>query len=230
MCGRFTQRFTWAQVHEYLSFFGTPRNLRPRYNVAPSQQVAAVRTEEDERCLSMFRWGLIPGWAKEPNIGFRLINARSETASTKPAFRAAFRARRCLIPVDGFYEWTGKGASRQPWLIDMKDESLFAFAGLWERWTVPEGLALTGSLAELSPGDRVETCTVLTTVANEAVRAVHDRMPVIVPPEHFDPWLAGESVPLEPYPAEAMRLRPVSTWVNRPSNDDPRCVEPVPLS
>ena len=167
-----------------------------------------MRTEEDERRLSILRWGLIPGWAKEPNIGYKLINARSETASSKPAFRAAFRARRCLIPVDGFYEWTGKGASRQPWLIEMKDGSIFAFAGLWERWTIPPSLALKGSLAELAPGDRVETCTVLTTAANEAVRAVHNRMPVILPPERFDAWLAGENVPLDPYPARAIRIQP----------------------
>ena len=230
MCGRFTQRFTWAQIHEYLSFFGTPWNLRPRYNVAPSQQVAAVREEEGGRRLSMLRWGLIPGWAKEPNIGYKLINARTETASTKPAFRAAWRNRRCLIPADGFYEWTGRGATRQPWLIRMTDDSLFAFAGLWERWTVRDGLTLKGSLAELSPGDMVETCTILTTAANEAVAPVHDRMPVIVPPERCAPWLAGESVPLEPYPAEAMQIQPVSTRVNKPSNDDPRCIEPIRLS
>ena len=230
MCGRFTQRFTWAQIHEYLSFFGTPWNLRPRYNVAPSQQVAAVRNEEGERRLSMLRWGLIPGWAKEPNIGYKLINARSETASTKPAFRAAFRARRCLIPADGFYEWTGRGATRQPWLITMKDDALFAFAGLWERWTIRENLTLKGSLAEYGPGDVIETCTILTTTANEAVTAVHDRMPVIVPHERFDPWLAGENIPLDPCPAEAITVQPVSTLVNKPSNDDPRCIELIHLS
>ena len=230
MCGRMTQRFTWAQIHEYLSFFGTPWNLRSRYNVAPSQQVAAVRAGEDGRRLSMLRWGLIPGWAKEPNIGYKLINARSETASAKPAFRAAWRHRRCLIPVDGFYEWTGRGATRQPWLITMKDDALFAFAGLWERWTVPEGLTLKGSLAELAPGDSLETCTILTTAANEAIAQIHHRMPVIVPREEFDPWLAGESIELGPYSAGAMKIQPVSTLVNKPANDDPRCVEPVHLS
>ena len=189
-----------------------------------------MRAEDDGRRLSMLRWSLIPGWAKEPNIGYRLINARSETASAKPAFRAAWRHRRCLIPVDGFYEWTGRGATRQPWLITMKDDALFAFAGLWERWTVPKGLTLKGSLADLAPGDSLETCTILTTAANDAIAQVHDRMPVIVPREKFDPWLAGESIELGPYPAGAMKLQPVSTLVNKPANDDPRCVEPARLS
>ena len=145
-----------------------------------------MRAEENSRRLSMLRWGLIPAWAKDPNIGYKLINARSETASAKPAFRGAWRHRRCLIPADGFYEWTGREATRQPWLITMKDDSLFAFAGLWERWTVPEGLNLRGSLAELAPGDSLETCTILTTAANDAIRELHDRMPVILPREHFE--------------------------------------------
>ena len=175
----------------------------------------------------MLRWGLIPAWAKEPNIGYKLINARAETAHEKPSFRAAFRARRCLIPADGFYEWAkaGKGKAKQPWLFGMKEGAGFAFAGLWESWTVREGLALTGSLAELAPGDALETCTILTTEANETVAPVHPRMPVILPAEALDPWLAGESVPLAPYPAEAMTAHPVSTLVNKPANDDARCVE-----
>ena len=227
MCGRFTQRFTWRELHERLGLIGPAANLRPRYNVAPGQKVAAVRSDGDARRLSMPRWGLIPSWAKEPNIGYRMTNARAETVRSKPAFRSAFRARRCLIPADGFYEWTRRGAAKQPWLIGMNDGALFAFAGLWEHWTVREGTALTGSLAELEPGEVIETCTILTTVANEAVAPVHDRMPVILPSEAVDPWLAGETVPLGPYPAEAMTVHPVSTLVNKPANDDPCCVEPV---
>ena len=230
MCGRFTQRFTWREVHEALSLFGTALNLRPRYNVAPSQNVAAVRLEHGERRLSMLRWGLIPAWSKDPRIGAKLINARLETAATKPAFRAAWKARRrCLIPADGFYEWTGRrGSTRQPWLIAMEDGALFAFAGLWERWVVREDAVLKGSLAELAPGDTLETFTVLTTEASAAVAPVHHRMPVIVPPSRISPWLAGEDVALEPWP-ESMRVRPVSAFVNKPSNDDPRCIEPVTL-
>ena len=230
MCGRFTQMFTWREVYEFLNLFGAPCNLEPRYNVAPSQNVAVVRAEAGRRQLSMLRWGLIPGWAREPNIGYRLINARAETAGAKPAFRAAWRApRRCLVPADGFYEWTRRGALRQPWLIAMHDGALFAFAGLWERWTVPEGTVLKGSLAEFAPGDSIETFTILTTAANEAVAPVHDRMPVILPPALFDSWLAGDDMALGPCPPEPMSVRPVSTLVNKPSNDDPRCIEPVTL-
>ena len=229
MCGRFTNRFTWKELHERLDLIGTPLNLRPRYNVAPSQDVAVARTSEEGRTLSMLRWGLIPAWAKDHAIGHKLINARSETAAEKPSFRSAFRHRRCLIPADGFYEWKRRGGTRQPWLFGLGDGEPMVFAGLWERWTVPEGAALTGSLAERSPGDAVETCTILTTAANETVSPVHGRMPVILPPEAWDVWLAGEEVPLGPYPADDMTAHPVSTHVNRPANDDPRCVEPVTL-
>ena len=130
MCGRFTKRFSWSEVQDWLSFITTPVNLVPRYNVAPGQQIAVVRAEDGGRCLAMMRWGLIPAWAKEPDIGYRMINARSETAWTKPSFRAAWRSRRCLNPADGFYEWTGERKARQPWLIEMKGGGIFYFAGL----------------------------------------------------------------------------------------------------
>ena len=230
MCGRYTNRFTWKELHERLDLIGTPLNLRPRYNVAPSQDVAAVRASDRGRTVAMLRWGLIPGWARDPAIGHKLINARSETAAEKPSFRSAFRHRRCLIPADGFYEWQRRGGARQPWLFGLRDGAPMIFAGLWERWSVPEGAALTGSLAERSPGDAVETCTILTTAANEAVAPVHGRMPVILAPDAWDAWLAGDEVPLGPYPADAITAHPVSTHVNRPANDDPRCVEPVSLT
>ena len=230
MCGRFTNRFTWKELHERLDLIGTPLNLRPRYNVAPSQDVAVARAAPDGRTLAMLRWGLIPSWAKDHAIGNKLINARSETAAEKPSFRSAFRNRRCLIPADGFYEWQRRGGARQPWLFGLRDGEPMVFAGLWERWTVPEGAALTGSLAERSPGDAVETSTILTTAANDTVSPVHGRMPVILPPDAWDAWLAGDGVPLGPYPADAMTAHPVSTHVNRPANDDPRCVEPIALS
>ena len=230
MCGRFTQRLSWAELHELMDLIGPPRNLRPRYNVAPSQDVAVVRAVDGGRSVSMLRWGLIPAWAKDPAIGYRLINARSETVAEKPSFRSAYRRRRCLIPADGFYEWQRLGKIRQPWLFGLRDGAPFAFAGLWERWTVPEGAALTGSLAELGAGDPVETCTILTTAANETVAPVHGRMPVILPRDACDPWLAGEDVSLAPFAADAMTAHPVSTLVNRPANDDPRCVEPVSLT
>ena len=230
MCGRFTQRLSWRELHELMDLVGTPLNLRPRYNAAPSQDVAAVRAAEEGRSLAMLRWGLIPAWARDPAIGHRLINARSETAAEKPSFRAAYRNRRCLIPADGFYDWQRRGKTRQPWLFGLRDGAPFAFAGLWESWTVPQGAALTGSLAERGPGDTVETCTILTTTANETVAPVHARMPVILPSDAYGCWLAGEDVPLAPYPPNAMTAHPVSTHVNRPANDDPSCVEPVALT
>ena len=230
MCGRFTQRLSWAELHELMDLIGPPRNLRPRYNVAPSQDVAVVRAVDGGRSVSMLRWGLIPAWAKDPAIGYRLINARSETVAEKPSFRSAYRRRRCLIPADGFYEWQRLGKIRQPWLFGLRDGAPFALAGLWERWTVPEGAELTGSLAELGAGDPVETCTILTTAANETVAPVHGRMPVILPRDACDPWLAGEDVSLAPYAPDAMTAHPVSTLVNRPANDEPRCVEPVSLT
>ena len=217
MCGRFTQTFSWDRADRFLDLSGPPLNLQPRYNVAPSQGAAVVRADRDgRRRLSMLCWGLIPAWAKDQRVGRKLINARSETARTKPSFRAAFAARRCLIPTDGFYEWKREGGAKQPWLIGMKDRGPFAFGGLWERWSAPGGGA-----------DAMETFAILTTAANETVAPIHDRMPVILPREAFGPWLAGAEVALGPYPPEAMTAWPVSALVNRPANDDPRCIESI---
>ena len=152
-----------------MDLIGAPLNLRPRYNVAPSQDVAVARPGDNGRTLAMLRWGLIPAWAKDSAIGHKLINARSETAAQKPSFRSAFRHRRCLIPADGFYEWQRRGGTRQPWLFRPRSGAPLVFAGLWERWTVPAGAALTGPLAERSPGGAVDTCTILTTAANGTV-------------------------------------------------------------
>ena len=229
MCGRFTLRRPWEEIDEYFRPAGPAWNVRPRYNVAPGQDVAVVRRGSGGRRLSMVRWGLVPGWARDPRIGSRLVNARSETATGKPAFRAAFRSRRCLVVADGFYEWAGRGRARQPWLFEIGGGELFALAGLWERWTVPAGPALPPSLAHLRPGDAVETCTILTTAANSVVAPVHHRMPVILPRTSFDAWLANDPVPLIPCSATAMTARPVSSAVNSASIDDSRCVEPATL-
>ena len=230
MCGRFTLRASWEELAAFLGLSGPARNLRPRYNVAPGQLVAAVRLEGTERRLSMLRWGFVPAGAKDPAIGHRLINARAETAHAKPLFRRAFASRRCLVPADGFYEWQREGARKRPWFIGTMGGGPFAFAGLWERWRVREGARLPPALADFAPGDAIETCTILTTAAHEAVARVHPRMPVILPPALFGPWLAGEAVALGPCLPETMTVRPVGTLVNKPSNDDPRCVEPVSLS
>jgi len=197
--------------------------LAPRYNIAPTQPVAAVRINRDtkERELTHLHWGLIPSWAKDPGIGSRMINARSETAAEKPSFRGAFKYRRCLVPADGFYEWQKLNGRKQPVRIHMKDGQPFAIAGLWEHWMDPGG-------------SEIESVTLLTTTPNELLEPVHNRMPVILAPEDYELWLdLGAQHPgevqhlLGPYPAEGMDFYPVSTHVNNPHNEDPQCIEPL---
>jgi putative SOS response-associated peptidase YedK len=220
MCGRFTLTTPMPVLAE-LFLFPEAAPQPPRYNVAPTQAVAAVRAADpNHRELAWCRWGLIPSWADDPGIGNRLINARAETAAEKPTFRSAFRHRRCLIPTDGFYEWQKTGGRKQPFYIKMRDGQPFAFAGLWERW---EG-----------GGEPVETCTILTTEANEVVRPVHDRMPVILAPEVYGRWLDPEVKKpellqplLHPFAADAMTAYPVSPVVNNPRNDSAKCIEPA---
>lgn len=200
-----------------------PSSVGPRYNIAPSQAVPAVRLDRTagEPRAALLRWGLIPHWADDPEIGNRLINARSETADRKPSFRDAFRRRRCVLPADGFFEWRTMNGAKQPWLVRMKNGSGFALGGLWDAWSGPGG-------------EVVESCTILTTEPNDVVAPLHGRMPVIVPRERFDVWLGGEGekVPplrtvLAPYPADEMEAYPVSRRVNTPANDDPGCIEHV---
>ncbi len=224
MCGRFTQRFSWREVHAFLSLIGPAANLRPRYNLAPSQSAAVVRSDAAGLQLSMLRWGLIPAWARDHRIGNKLINARAETAAVKPSFRAAFSQRRCLVPTDGFYEWRREDSGRQPWFIARPDGGPMAFAGLWEHWRVPRDAELRDSRAEHQPGDVVETFTILTTEANETLRALHHRMPVILSPERFEPWLRGEEVQLEPAPENLVVAHRVGRRVNNPRDDDPQCI------
>ncbi|MCH7813503.1 MAG: SOS response-associated peptidase, partial [Planctomycetes bacterium] len=173
------------------------------------------------RRLELLRWGLIPSWAKDPAIGARMINARSETAAEKPSFRAAFRRRRCLLPADGFYEWQRSGRVKQPYYIRLKHGPPFALAGLWEQWHSPDG-------------SLVETCTILTTEPNELVKPLHNRMPVLLTPDVFDLWLdpamtdpARIQPLLRPCPPEQMIAQPVTTHVNSPRNDDPACIQPL---
>lgn len=221
MCGRFTLTVDGEQLAEQLDLPAVPE-IAPRYNIAPTQPVAAVRASmaAGRRELTYFHWGLIPSWAKDLKIGARMINARAETAAEKPAFRAALKYRRCLVPADGFYEWQKTNGKKQPIYIKMADGRPFAFAGLWEHW-------------QGADGSEIESCTLLTTTPNDLVRPIHDRMPVILHPEDYDLWLdpkmqtAGPLQPLlQPYPAEEMTLYPVSTLVNTPQIDDPRCIEP----
>ncbi len=219
MCGRFTLRSPADAVAELFELAQVP-SLEPRYNICPTQDVAAVvmPREGTERVMQMLRWGLIPSWARDPAIGARMINARAETVASKPSFRSAFKRKRCLIVADGFYEWRKLERRKQPYYIHLSDKQPFAFAGLWERWEAPKG-------------DAVDSCTIITTQPNELLMPLHDRMPVILPREAHDAWLdpdncevaALESL-LRPYPAASMAAHPVDTKVNNPSFDSPECI------
>ena len=218
MCGRYTQTHSGSDLAAAFQLTTEPAPP-PRYNIAPSQPVCAVIAGREYR---IFQWGLVPSWAKDYKIGYRLINARSETAAEKPSFRAAFKRRRCLIPADGFYEWqrTANNRKKQPFYIHLRDRPVFALAGLWEQWKSGDGSYL-------------ETCTILTTAPNELMEPIHNRMPVIVPVADYDRWLTAapdQVQPLmKPYNADEMEAYPVSTLVNSPQNDGPDCTVPLEL-
>jgi putative SOS response-associated peptidase YedK len=220
MCGRYTLTTPVEKLAEEFGFEASSVELPPNYNVAPTQEVAAVLSEGRERRLELLRWGLIPPWADDPQIGSRMINARAETAPEKPSFRRAFRERRCLIPADGFYEWKRTNGTKQPYYVRMQEGRPFAFAGLWESWK-------DGS------GPEIRSCTILTTKPNALAGEIHDRMPVILPTGSYDVWLDPEADRdelyglLAPYPEDEMEAYPVSRFVNSPSNNDPRCIEPA---
>jgi putative SOS response-associated peptidase YedK len=227
MCGRYTLKTPAAELARIFSatLFPGLDSLPdiPRYNIAPTQPVLAVRSLEGRRMLSRLRWGLIPSWAKDPGIASSLINARGETVAEKPSFRTAFQRRRCLIPSDGFYEWKAIPGqkTKQPMFVQV-DNTTFAMAGLWERWNPPQG-------------EPVETCTIITTAPNELMATVHNRMPVILPPSVWDAWLdpawttASEVVSLlRSYPAAEMQLTPVSTRVNNVRNEGPELIAAAP--
>lgn len=227
MCGRYTLTTPVEDLVEHLDLDREAEQelidlaLAPRYNVAPSQEVLIVATRDGRRAPRRARWGLVPSFVQDPRaIGARWINARAETAATLPAFRAAFRRRRCLVPADGFYEWKREPgrAAKTPWRLQLAGGGPCAFAGLWERWRGADGAEIV-------------SCAVLTTAPNALVAAVHDRMPAILPRERYAAWLR-EDAPvdalaalLEPFPADRMEAWPVSTLVNRPAFDDPLCLE-----
>jgi putative SOS response-associated peptidase YedK len=236
MCGRFTLTASPAIL---ASLFDLPTEppVAPRYNIAPTQPVAIVRTnaKTGQREWAHVQWGLVPSWAKDPSVGARMINARAETAAEKPSFRAAFKRRRCLVPADGFYEWKKVSNRKQPYYITVRNGAVdgerdvhpFAIAGLWEYWEGQDGSAL-------------ETCTLLTTSANEAMSELHNRMPVIVAPDDFAFWLGEEAEEdedpaylsqlqhlLRPYPTEKMQFYPVNTYVNNARNEGPTCIEAI---
>jgi putative SOS response-associated peptidase YedK len=218
MCGRFTLRTPATDLVEVFELLREPE-LSPRYNIAPTTRVAVVRQVGKARELSLMRWGLVPSWSKDPKSGPPLINARAETIATKRAFRSAFKRRRCLIPADGFYEWQKTDARNKiPHYIRMAKDRPFGFAGLWETWHGADASEL-------------ESCTIITTEANDVLRPLHDRMPVILPDEEYATWLdpKNEDVPaleelLRPYLAAETSAFPISTLVNSPRNDSPECI------
>jgi putative SOS response-associated peptidase YedK len=222
MCGRFTLTSTPEALAERFGI-APPESLAPRYNIAPGQMLWTLRgdPEASVRVWAPARWGLVPSWAKYSSVGSRMINARSETAAEKPAFRRALRARRCLIPADGFYEWAERDGRKQAFYIGLRGRGVFGFAGLWERWRDSSGAAL-------------ESCTILTGAANETLQEIHPRMPVMLAPEHYAAWLDPElhdPTALQPLYARwrdaAFAFHPVSSRVNDARVDDAACIAPT---
>jgi putative SOS response-associated peptidase YedK len=226
MCGRYRLSRRKQLLEEHFTADPWEGEWEPRYNIAPTQPVPVIRQDPKEpiRRLSLVRWGLVPSWAKDASGAARMINARAETATTKPAFRDALRLRRCLVPADGFYEWQRTGSGKQPFCFEVNDGELFAFAGIWESWRDGSGKTL-------------ETCSILTTTPNDVTAPIHDRMPVIVSPEACDLWLDPGmrddrlvSDMLRPYDACQMRCYPVSKRINHAANDDEECTVRVELT
>ncbi len=222
MCGRFTLTATPADITEAFPDVEVPADLAPRFNIAPSQSVAVIANTGVQR-IELYRWGLIPSWAKDPTIGDRLINARAETLADKPSFSRVYRRRRCLVVADGFYEWrqeTG-GRPKTPMYVRLASGRPFAFAGLWDVWKPGEG-------------DPLFSCAIITTAPNALMQVIHNRMPVILAPAAYSRWLEPAEVPPErlndllvPFPADAMTAYPVSRFVNRPQNEGPGCIAPA---
>ena len=221
MCGRFTITLDADELKESMELSSLPNDWRPRFNVAPTQLVVVV-TDANIRQGEWMRWGLIPGWAKDMEIGSRLINARSETITEKPSFRSAFVQRRCILLADGFYEWQrseDKKVPSIPYFFYRKGHKPFGIAGLWETWQNPAG-------------EEIRSCTIITTAANELVRPVHDRMPVLLDKSNMWTWILPGAPEqhlalLKPYPDEAMESHIVSKTVNDPARDAPECLTPV---
>jgi putative SOS response-associated peptidase YedK len=225
MCGRYRLSRRKQIIEEYFGSAPWDDDWNPRFNVAPTQQIPVVRQHPKEtvRQLSLMKWGLIPHWAKDGSIAASTINAKSETAAERPAVRDPFKFRRCLIPADGFYEWSRTGKTKQPFCFEVDEGELFAFAGLWDGW-------------KNAKGQWIKTCSILTTTPNAVTSAIHDRMPVILHPDDYDLWLdpgmndvQAVSDLLKPYDARLMRCYPVSMRVNHVANDDDECSRPAEL-
>ncbi|HSR56021.1 MAG TPA: SOS response-associated peptidase [Alphaproteobacteria bacterium] len=222
MCGRYAITSPLEAIIEAFALKGPRPNLQPHYNAAPSQYLPVIRAGRNGRELVPMRWGLVPSWSKGPDARYSMINARAETVASKPAYRGPFRHQRCLVPANGFYEWKAGTDGKQPYFITLTTGEPFAFAGLWDQWMSPDG-------------SEMESFTIIVTAANDVVRPIHDRMPVILGPDTYESWLGEAGAPsrtklailLRPYPAERMRAYPVSRAVNSPANDSAELLEPV---
>ena len=217
MCGRYSLITDIAQLRELLEFIGPAVNLQPRWNIAPTQDAPVIRLEDGVRKLAMLRWGLVPYWAEDPSVGSRMINARGETVAEKPAFKAAYRARRCLVVADGFYDWPESGPDRRPFLFRKRAGGPFAFAGLWESWVPKEGGVL-------------ETFTIVNCASGPSMARIHSRTPVVIAPADFATWLdvrEGPAALIKPPPDDLFTAMRVSTYVNKPAHDDANCFTPA---
>ena len=225
MCGRFARYSLSRELERYFHAHPPSFELQPNYNVAPTQEIPVIVIHEDERHIKKRHWGLVPFWAKDISIGSRMINARVETVTSKPAFRAALKQRRCLIPADGFYEWLGKSGSKQPYYFHLPSGEPFAFAGLYEVWEDKEAPPEAGPY---------KSCTIITTEASDSVKDIHNRMPLILKPEAYDEWLDPnnkESTKIEQIlkrgSVKDLKCYPVSKLVNQVGNNKKECMEPL---
>ena len=224
MCGRFVQNFSFETLFQNFNIRATDFDIKPNYNVAPTQKILTIIKHGKENTLEKLHWGLIPFWAKDISIGSGMINARTETVSSKPSFRDAFKKRRCLIPASGFYEWKGEKENKQPFYIFTPSGEPFAFAGLWETWTDKKK----------DEESVYKSCTILTTPASERIRELHNRMPVMLDPDFYEKWLNVEiqdpkelEIILKDGLIHDMKYYPVSTLVNSVKNNDPNCIKPI---
>lgn len=219
MCGRYSNTAKLDAMQMRFDFDTEETDFVPRYNIAPTQYAPVLLLDDNgHKKMEMMRWGLIPHWAKDASIGNRMINARGESLQEKPVFKSPFKKNRCLVLADGFYEWQKTGKTKQPMRVTLKSRQLFAMAGLWARWKGPDG-------------KEIKSFTIITTEPNALMKKIHDRMPVIIPPDLEDAWLKGEDLDqlqgmLAPYPAKELAAYEVSTIVNSPKNDMEDCIKP----
>ncbi|MEI6078067.1 MAG: SOS response-associated peptidase [Verrucomicrobiota bacterium] len=232
MCGRYTITSDLAELEKLVRFICKVVDFKPRYNLAPRAKAPVLVWENGQPVLKPMRWGLIPSWSKDETIGDKLTNARADTITEKPSYRRPFEKQRCLIPADGFYEWQTTATGKQPFRFTRKDGGFFCMAGLWEKWHRPPRMDEFDLGDDAAAGQVVETFTIITTEPNPMVAAVHDRMPVILSPEHFQWWLQPDRFEpqflktlLRPYPAEDMACYRVSKLVNNARLDSPDCLQ-----